>query len=103
MLIKYVIQFYIAMTKVRKVGQRGTKAYVKDEGPAEWSGDSYRKVELERLKKVPKGTTMHLGRGIRTTKAGDLPKPQPRPSTKGMTRITSRGTSSRKSKNVGSQ
>ncbi len=91
------------MTKVTKVGSRGTKAYVKDEGPAEWAGDSFRKVELERLKKVPKGTTMHLGRGVRTTKAEDLPKPQPRPSTEGMTRVTSRGTSSRKSRNVGSK
>ncbi len=89
--------------KVTKVGSRGTRAYIKDEGPAEWAGDSYRKVELDRLKKVPKGTTMHLGRGIRTTKAGDLSKPQPRPSTEGMTRVTSRGTSSSKSRNVGSK
>ena len=91
------------MTIVRKVGSRGTRAYTKDEGPQEWAGDSYRKVELERLEKVPKGTTIHLGRGIQTTKAGDLPKPQPRPSTEGMTRVTNRGTSSRKSSNVGSK
>jgi hypothetical protein len=32
--------------KVRKVGSRGTKAYVKDEGPQNWAGDAYRKVEL---------------------------------------------------------
>jgi hypothetical protein len=91
------------MTKVRKVGARGTKAYTKDEGPPEWAGDSYRKVELERLGKVPKGETMHLGRGVSTVKAGDLPKPQKRPSTEGMTRITGRGTGSRKSTNVGSK
>ena len=46
---------------------------------------------------------MHLGRGVRTTKAEDLPKPQPRPSTEGMTRITGRGTASRKSRNKGSK
>ncbi len=91
------------MTKVRKVGSRGTRAYTKDEGPQEWAGDSYRKLQIERLEKVPKGTTIHLGRGIRTTKAGDLPKPQPRPSTEGMIRVTNRGTSSRKSSNVGSK
>lgn len=91
------------MTKVTKVGSRGTRAYTKDEGPPEWAGDAYRKIELERLEKVSKGKTMHLGRGVRTTKAGDLPKPQPRPSTEGMTRVTGRGTSSRKSKNVGSK
>ena len=91
------------MTIVRKVGSRGTRAYIQDEGPQEWAGDSYRKVELERLEKVPKGTTIHLGRGTRTMKAGDLPKPQPRPSTEGMIRVTNRGTSSRKSRNQGSQ
>jgi hypothetical protein len=26
--------------KVRKVGSRGTKAYVKDEGPQNWAGDA---------------------------------------------------------------
>ena len=91
------------MTKVRKVGSRGIRAHTKDEGPQEWAGDSYRKLQIERLEKVPKGTTIHLGRGVRTTKAGDLPKPQPRPSTERMTRGTNRGTSSRKSSNVGSK
>lgn len=89
------------MTKVRKVGSRGTRAYTKDEGPPEWAGDAYRKVELERLKKVPKGETMHLGRGVKTTTAGEIPEPHKRLSTEGMTRITGRGTSSRKSKNKG--
>ncbi len=90
------------MVKVRKVGNLGTKAYEKDEGPQNWAGDAYRKVELERLKKVPKGETVHLGRGFRTTTVGDLQEPKARPSTEGMTRITGRGTSSRKSKNKGS-
>ena len=88
--------------KIRKVGNRGTKAYVKDEGSQNWAGDVYRKIELENLKKVSKGEIMHLGRGVRTTKAGDMPDPTARLSTEGMTRITNRGTSSRKSKNKGS-
>ena len=90
------------MVKVLKVGSRGTKAYVKDEGPAEWSGDAYRKVQNERLEKVGKNLTIHLGRGVRTAKLKDLPEPKKRPSTYGMTRITGRGTGSRKSRNVGS-
>lgn len=90
------------MTKVKKVGSRGTKAYVKDEGPQNWAGDAYRKEELSEMGKIPKNLTMHLGRGVRTAKAGDIPKPQKRPSTEGMTRITGRGTSSRKSTNKGS-
>ena len=90
------------MTKVKKVGSRGTSSYVKDEGPQNWAGDAYRKVELEKLSKVSKDRLLHLGRGVRTMKAGDLPKPRPRPSTEGMTRITNRGTGSRRSTNKGS-
>ncbi len=89
--------------KVRKVGHRGTEIHDAEVGEQNWAGDSYRNVELERLKKVPKSTTLHLGRGVRTIKAGNLPEPQPRPSTEGMTRITSRGTASRKSTNKGNQ
>lgn len=90
------------MVKVRKVGSRGTKAYEKDEGPQNWAGDAYRKVEQDKMKKTPSGETMHLGRGVRTAKAEDLPEPKARPSTEGMTRVTGRGTGSRKSKNKGS-
>ena len=54
-----------------------------------------------KIKKIPKDTTLHLGRGVRTTTAGELPKPQPRPSTEGMVKVTNRGTGSRTSKNKG--
>ncbi len=91
------------MVKVRKVGSRGTSSYVKDEGPAQWAGDSYRKVQKEKLEKVGKNQTIHLGRGVRTAKLKDIPEPKKRPSTYGMTRITGRGTGSRKSGNVGSK
>jgi len=63
------------MVKVRKVGSRGTKSYVKDEGSQNWAGDSYRKIEQDKMMKTPKGETMHLGLGVRTTKAGNLPEP----------------------------
>lgn len=89
--------------KVKKVGSRGTKAYLKNEGPQNWAGDAYRKTELEKIKKTPKGKIMHLGRGVRTTKLNDLPEPKKRLSTEGMTRVTDRGTGSRKSKNKGSE
>jgi hypothetical protein len=91
------------MTKIKKVGHRGTEAHYAEVGNQNWSGDAYRKEELSKMEKIPKNLTMHLGRGVRTTKAGDLPKPRERPSTEGMTRITSRGTNSRKSRNIGSQ
>lgn len=91
------------MVKVRKVGSRGTRSYEKDEGPQNWAGDAYRKKELENLKKVGKNVTVHLGRGVRTSKLKDIPEPKPRPSTEGMTRITGRGTGSRKSRNIGTK
>ncbi|MGI9567787.1 MAG: hypothetical protein ACR2LL_12350 [Nitrosopumilus sp.] len=89
--------------KIMRTGHRGTESHLAEIKPQNWAGDAYRRVELERLAKVPKGKTMHLGRGIRTINAGNLPKPKPRPSTEGMTRITNRGTSSRASKNKGTK
>jgi len=87
--------------KVRKVGRRGTEYYDVELELQNWAGDAYRKKELDQLNKVFKNLTMHLGRGIRTTKLRDIPDPQPRPSTEGMVRITNRGTSSRPSRNKG--
>ena len=87
--------------KVRKVGRRGTESYDVELEPQNWTGDAYRKKELDKLNKVFKNLTMHLGRGIRTVKLRDIPDPQPRPSTEGMVRITNRGTGSRPSRNKG--
>ena len=87
--------------KVRKVGRRGTESYDVELEPQNWAGDAYRKKELDQLNKVFKNLTMHLGRGIRTTKLRDIPDPQPRPSTERMVRITNRGTGSRPSRNKG--
>lgn len=87
--------------KVKKVGHRGTEIHEADVGPLNWAGDAYRQYEQENLKKVDRNVTMHLGRGYRTAKLKDLPPPNPRPSTKGRTRITNRGTGSRKSTNRG--
>ncbi len=89
--------------KVIKVSHRGTEAHEAEVGEQNWAGDSYRKVEQDSLKKVPKDTTLHLGRGVRTTTAGEMPEPQSRPSTEGMTRVTNRGTGSRASKNKGTK
>ena len=89
--------------KVTIVGHRGTEAHEAEVGEQNWAGDSYRKVEQTSLMLVPKNTILHLGRGVRTTIAGKMPEPQPRPSTEGMTRVTNRGTGSRASKNKGTK
>lgn len=88
--------------KVKKIGRRGTKSYDSEVGDQNWAGDAYRKVEQEKLAKVSKGKTLHIGRGVRTTTTKNLSEPKPRPSTEGMTRVTNRGTGSRASKNKGS-
>ncbi len=90
------------MKKIRKITARGTGIREAEYEEAKWSGDTYREEQKKRLEKIPKDLTIHLGRGTRTIKAGDLPEPSPRPSTEGRTRITARGTSRRKSKNKGS-
>ena len=86
--------------KVRKVTGRGTgtrDAEVKDQ---EWAGDAYREQQRKR-KEAAKNRSVHTGRGTGRVKLGDLPEPKERPSTEGMTRVTGRGTGSRKSKNKG--
>lgn len=87
--------------KIRKTTNRGTSIKIIDVGEQNWAGDSFRKLQKDRLAKIGKNITLHLGRGIKTTGLGNLPDPRPRPSTEGMTRITNRGTGSRKSTNKG--
>lgn len=89
--------------KIIRVGNRGTESHEAEVEPQNWAGDAYRKVEHDKLAKVPKGKTMHLGRGVRTTTAENLPDPKDRQSTEGMTRVTNRGTGSRASKNKGTK
>ncbi|GFN39870.1 MAG: conserved hypothetical protein [Marine Group I thaumarchaeote] len=88
--------------RAKIVSARGTSVREVELKDANWAGDKYRAAQQERIAKVPKGHVLLSGRGTRTRKIGDLPAPKPRPSTFGWTRITNRGTGSRKSKNTGS-
>lgn len=88
--------------QVRRIKNRGTSSIESDIKKQNWAGDPYRKFQQNTLDEIKKNFTMHVGRGIRTTKLKDIPEPRPRRSTEGMTRVTNRGTSSRKSKNKGS-
>ena len=87
--------------KVHKTSNRGTSIKTVDVGEQNWAGDSFRKLQQDRLEKIGKNIVIHLGRGIKTTRLENLPDPKPRLSTQGMTRITNRGTGSRKSTNQG--
>jgi hypothetical protein len=89
------------MGKIRVRTGRGTGTVEVDDTGKKWSGDAYRKAQEEKKKKSA-NRMVHTGRGTGSKRLGDLPEPKNRPSTEGMTRITGRGTGSRKSKNQGS-
>ncbi len=89
------------MGKIRVRSGRGTGTVEVDDSGKKWSGDDYKKVQEEKKKKAA-NKMVHTGRGTGSKRLGDIPDPKARPSTEGMTRITGRGTGSRKSKNTGS-
>jgi len=90
------------MGKIRIRTGRGTGTIEVDDDPTKWSGDEYRKIQ-EARKKAAANRMVHTGRGTGSRRLGDMPDPKARPSTEGMTRVTGRGTSSRKSKNKGTE
>jgi hypothetical protein len=90
------------MGKIRVRTGRGTGTIEVDEDASKWSGDEFKKIQ-ETRKKATGGKMVHTGRGTGSRRLGDMPEPKARPSTEGMTRSIGRGTSSRKSKNKGSQ
>lgn len=90
------------MVKIKIRTGRGTGTVEVEDAGKKWSGDEYRKIQAQK-KKEAANRMVHTGRGTGSKRLGDLPDPKALPSTEGMTRITGRGTSSRKSKNSGSE
>jgi len=89
------------MGKIRIRTGRGTGIREIDNDEKAWAGDAYKKLQEEK-KKQAANRMVHTGRGTGAKRLGDLPDVKPRPSTEGMTRVTGRGTGSRKSTNKGS-
>ena len=89
------------MGKIKIRTGRGTATREIDDDKKSWAGDEYKKIQDEK-KKQAANRMVHTGRGTGSKRLGDLPDSKPRPSTEGMTRITGRGTGSRKSTNKGS-
>ncbi|NJK77790.1 MAG: hypothetical protein HC944_01905 [Nanoarchaeota archaeon] len=89
------------MGKIKIRTGRGTGTREIDDDKKGWAGDEYKKLQDEK-KKQAANRMVHTGRGTGSKRLGDLPDSKPRPSTEGMTRITGRGTGSRKSRNKGS-
>ena len=90
------------MGKIKVRSGRGTGTVEVDDSGKKWSGDEYKKVQEEKKKKSA-NRMVHTGRGTGSKRLGDMPDPKARPSTEGMTRVTGRGTGSRKSKNKGTE
>ncbi len=89
------------MAKIKRVTGRGTGSRVAEDDSQNWAGDAYRKKQAERKAKAG-NTTVTTRRGTKKTKLKDIPEPSARKSTAGRTRVTARGTGTRKSKNTGS-
>ena len=89
------------MVKIKVRSGRGTRIIEVDSDAAKWTGDQFKEIQAAR-KAATKDRMVHTGRGTGMRKLGDMPDPKPRPSTEGMTRVTGRGTGSRKSRNKGS-
>ena len=88
------------MAKVRIRAGRGKGFIWVDSDASKWTGDEYKKIQAAR--KAKSGNTMiSSGRGTGRRKLSDIPEPKARASTEGRTRITGRGTGSRKSRNNG--
>ena len=87
------------MVKVKVRTGRGTGTIEVDVGDLKFSGEEFKKIQAER-KKAAGSRTVSTGRGTRKPqtrrKLSDTPEPKARPSSKGKTRSTGRGTGSRK-------
>ena len=84
------------MGKIKVRTGRGTKIVEVDDSGKKWAGEAYRKEQAEKKKKAS-NRMVHTGRGTSSKRLGDIPEPSEKPSSKGMTRVTGRGTGSRKS------
>jgi len=90
------------MVKIKVRSGRGTRIIEVDSDASKWSGDQFKEIQAAR-KAATANRMVSSGRGTGRRKLGDTPEPKARASTEGMTRITGRGTGSRKSKNKGSK
>ncbi|MBS1268213.1 MAG: hypothetical protein MAG458_00936 [Nitrosopumilus sp.] len=83
------------MVKVKIRTGRGTGTIEVDVEDLKFSGEEFKKIQAER-KKAAGGQMVSSGRGTGRRKLSDIPEPKERPSTKGKTRLTGRGTGTRK-------
>ncbi len=85
------------MVKIRVRSGRGTRIIEVDSDASKWTGEQFKEIQAAR-KAATANRMVSSGRGTGRRRLGDLPDPKERIDSKGMTRISGRGTSSRKSK-----
>lgn len=85
------------MVKVKIRTGRGTGSIEVDIKDLQFSGDEFKKIQAAR-KKAAGDVMVSSGRGTARRKLSDMPDPKSKTSSEGMTRITGRGTGSRKSR-----
>ena len=90
------------MVKVKRITGRGTGIKEVEMDDQNWAGDKYRRSQEAKKEKTGEAV-ITTKRGTKKMRLKDVPKPRARKSTEGRTRVTARGTKSRKSKNRGSE
>ncbi len=88
------------MVKIRIHSGRGTRIIEVDSDATKWTGEQFKQIQAARREAAKDSGVKYItsGRGTGKMKISDMPKPKDRPSSKGRTRITGRGTGSRKSR-----
>ncbi len=85
------------MVKIRIRSGRGTRIIEVDSDASKWTGEQFKQIQAAR-KAATANRMVSSGRGTGRRRLGDLPDPKERIDSKGMTRISGRGTGSRKSR-----
>jgi len=85
------------MVKIRVRSGRGTRIIDVDSDASKWTGEQFKQIQAAR-KAATANRMVSSGRGTGRRRLGDLPDPKERIDSKGSTRVTGRGTGSRKSR-----
>jgi len=88
------------MVKIRVRSGRGTRIIEVDSDATKWTGEQFKQFQEASKDAAKKSGVKYVttGRGTGKINFSDIPEPKARLDSKGMTRSTGRGTSSRKSK-----
>ncbi len=85
------------MVKIKVRSGRGTRTIDVDSDATKWTGEQFKQIQAAR-KAATANRMVSSGRGTGRRRLGDLPDPKERIDSKGRTRVTGRGTGSRKSR-----